>query len=79
VNEPTVILQHGTTLRRAESIIARGPDPNYKERGTGQLRSADGFSTVIKGGQTSKTGMPSEVARGKDWLFPEEGGPVIEN
>jgi hypothetical protein len=74
---PVTILQHGTTLKRAQSIIAHGPDPNYKEPGTGQLPSADGFSTIIKGTTYCPTGMPIEQAHLKDNLFPDEGGPVI--
>jgi hypothetical protein len=41
------ILHHGTTLQRARAIEANGPDPDYREPGTGSLPAAEGFSTVI--------------------------------
>jgi hypothetical protein len=49
-NLPTIILHHGTTLRRAREIEANGPDPNYREPGSEQLPPAEGFSTVIGDG-----------------------------
>jgi hypothetical protein len=73
---PTV-LHHGTTLRRARAIEAAGPDPNFREPGTGVLPPAEGFSTVVAGGRPCGTGTPEVAARNKDTLFPGEGGPAI--
>jgi hypothetical protein len=74
---PPTILHHGTTLRRARSIEANGPDPDYREPSTGRLPSAEGFSTVIGDGRPCGTGTPELAARNKAALFPGEGGPVI--
>ena len=74
---PPTLLHHGTTLRRARAIEANGPDPNYREPGTGRLPPAEGFSTVIGDGRPSGTGTPELAARNKDALFPGEGGPAI--
>jgi hypothetical protein len=74
---PPTILHHGTTLRRARKIEADGPDPAYKEPGTGQLPPAEGFSTVIGDGRPCGTGTPEMAARNKHALFPDEGGPAI--
>jgi hypothetical protein len=71
------ILHHGTTLHRALSIEANGPDPLFREPGTGQGPPAEGFSTVIGDGRPCETGTPDEVARGKNVEFPQEGGPAI--
>ncbi len=71
------ILHHGTTLHRALAIEAHGPDPTFREPGTGQLPPAEAFSTVIGDGRPCKTGTPEMVARKKDALFPNEGGPAI--
>lgn len=74
---PPTLLHHGTTLRRARAIEADGPDPNYKEPGTGRLPPAEGFSAVIGDGRPCGTGTPAMAAHNKDTLFPGEGGPVI--
>jgi hypothetical protein len=71
------ILHYGTTLSRAQAIEAGGPDPTFREPGTGHLPPAEGFSTVIGDGRPSSTGTPEEAARNKDALFPDEGGPAI--
>jgi hypothetical protein len=71
---PPTILHHGTTLRRARSIEANGPDPDYREPGTGP---AEGFPTVIGDGRRCSTGTPEMAARNKAALFPDEGGPAI--
>jgi hypothetical protein len=73
----SIILHHGTTLRRAQSIEANGPDPNYQEPGTSGLPPAEGFSTVIGDGRPCSTGTPEMAARNKSDLFPNEGGPAI--
>lgn len=75
--DPPTILHHGTTLHRALIIEEHGPDPLYKEPGTGQLPPAEGFSTVIGDGRPCKTGTPEQAARKKSSLFPTEGGPAI--
>jgi hypothetical protein len=74
---PATIVQHGTTLQRARSIQANGPDPNYREPGTGRSPPAEGFSTVIGDGPPCGTGTPETAARNKAALFPDEGGPAI--
>lgn len=74
---PPTVLHHGTTLRRARAIEANGPDPNYREPGTGILPPAEGFSTVIGDGRACGTGTREPAARNKDALFPNEGGPAI--
>lgn len=71
------ILHHGTTLRRARLIAANGPDPHFREPGTGTLPPAEGFSTVIGDGRPCDTGTPDVVAQNKHSLFPNEGGPAI--
>ena len=74
---PPTILHHGTTLQRARAIEANGPDPDYREPGTGHLPPAEGFSTVIGDGRPCSTGTPEQAAHGKHALFPHEGGPAI--
>jgi hypothetical protein len=76
-NPPPTILHHGTTLERAREIEANGPDPDYREPGTGSLPPAEGFSTVIADGRPCGTGTPEVAARNKHALFPNEGGPAI--
>jgi hypothetical protein len=68
------ILLHGTTRRRAESILAHGPDPNFQEPGDDQR--AEAFWTCLPSGPFPE-GTPREYALGKAALFPEEGGPAI--
>jgi hypothetical protein len=74
---PPTILHHGTTLLRARAIEANGPDPSFREPGSGHLPPAEGFSTVIGDGRPCGTGTPEMAARNKDALFPGEGGPAI--
>lgn len=69
-----MILWHGTTLRRAEQILAQGPDPLFRE--PGRAASDEGFSTNLKDGPLL-FGHPHDYARGKSRAFPEEGGPAI--
>jgi hypothetical protein len=76
-SDASTILHHGTTMNRAHLIEKNGPDPLYKEPGTGQLPPAEGFSTVIGDGRPCKTGTPEQAARRKSSLFPAEGGPAI--
>ena len=74
---PPTILHHGTTLQRARAIEMNGPDPGYREPGTGSLPPAEGFSTVIGDGRPCSTGTPEMAARNKHALFHNEGGPAI--
>jgi hypothetical protein len=74
---PPTIVHHGTTLHRARAIEAVGPDPEFREPGTGNLPPAEGFSTVIGDGRPCSTGTPALAARNKHALFPNEGGPAI--
>jgi hypothetical protein len=69
-----MILLHGTTRRRAEQIIERGPDPRFQEPG-GQSWEG-GFSMNLEAGPFL-FGTPEEYARKKAAAFPDEGGPVI--
>ncbi len=75
-DSPTVI-RHGTTLQRARAIEKNGPDPNFREPGTGSLPPAEGFSAVVADGRPCGTGTPEMAARNKDALFPDEDGPAI--
>jgi hypothetical protein len=73
-NEPLVPLRHGTTRQRAEAIRQHGPDAGFVE--PGGLDRADGFSTCPAAGPYP-VGSPSDYARGKARLFPNEGGPAV--
>jgi hypothetical protein len=74
---PPTVLHHGTTLQRARSIEANGPDPDYREPGAGRLPLAEGFSALIGDGRPCSTGTPETAARNKHALFPDKGGPAI--
>ena len=50
-----MILLHGTTRRRAEQILARGPDPSFREPG-GQA-TEDGFSMYLDYGPWQGEGV----------------------
>jgi len=67
-----VRLRHGTTVLRAEHIMQHGPDPNWIVGGD----VANGFSTAPTDAPFL-LGDPSDYARGKARLFPQEGGPAI--
>lgn len=69
-----MLLHHGTTLARAKSILAYGPDPDFQE--PGELTKAEGFSTA-RPGSTALHGKPADVAAGKTVIFPEDGGAAI--
>ncbi len=73
----SLVLHHGTTLLRARAIEANGPDPSFREPGSGHLPPAEGFPTVIGDGRSCGTGTPQMAAREKHALFPDEGGPAI--
>jgi hypothetical protein len=68
-----VLLLHGTTRQRAESIIIVGPDASFREPGGS---TADGFSTCLAEGPFD-FGSPELYARRKAAIFPNEGGPAI--
>ena len=68
------VLLHGTTRRRAEQVVAAGPDPNFAEPGGSQR--AEGFSTCLETGPFL-FGRPEEYALRKAAAFPGEGGPAI--
>jgi hypothetical protein len=68
-----VLLLHGTTRQRAESIVKNGPDARYREPNGSK---ADGFSTAPASGPFD-FGSPEDYARGKDLNFPSEGGPAV--
>lgn len=73
----TIILHHGTTLHRAQRIVAIGPDPNYVEPGGVRRWDEPGFSARRVDIQVNAVGSPEEYARLKASNFPNEGGPVI--
>lgn len=68
-----MLLLHGTTKQRAESIARNGPDANYREPNG---NTADGYSTSPAQGPYG-FGSPEDYARGKAANFPNEGGPAI--
>jgi hypothetical protein len=67
-------LRHGTTRKRADSIIDSGPDPSFME--PGGTDPARGFSTYPAGAPVS-VGTAEQYAAGKARIFPSEGGPAI--
>jgi hypothetical protein len=69
-----MILLHGTTRRRAEQILAVGPDPRFRE--PGGRAAEDGFSLAVESGPFY-FGKPEDYAHGKAMEFPDEGGAVI--
>ncbi len=69
-----MLLHHGTTRRRAESIVRNGPGRNPRE--TGIYERAWGFSAAIVG-EECESGPPERYARGKAEQAADEGGPVI--
>ncbi|WP_439630279.1 hypothetical protein [Gemmata sp.] len=71
-----IILQHGTTLRRAQEIAARGPDPQYVEPNSGRRWDPPGFSTA-RTDRPFGVGSPDQYARLKAANFPNEGGPAV--
>lgn len=65
---------HGTTLERANAIIAHGPDPKYRE--PGDILPSCGFC-VYDGEGPFPLGSPECYARSKAKNYPSEGGAVI--
>ena len=75
--EPFITLHHGTTRRRAERIVARGPDARFAEPG-GNGIIAERFATAYAVPPRPRfLGHPEDYARLKASNFPNEGGPVI--
>ena len=73
-SEELVHLRHGTTRKRAEAILLKGPDLSFREPGA--LDVSDGFSAV-RVTSACPYGSPEAIALGKARLFPDEGGPAI--
>jgi hypothetical protein len=75
--QPAVIIRHGTTLQRARSIEANGPDPYYIEPNSGGRRwDPPGFSTC-RADRPCNVGTPEQYAKWKAVNFPNEGGPAV--
>jgi hypothetical protein len=72
-----VILHHGTTLHRAESLQQSPPDPDFIEPGGNRYARAEGFSAVLRGDVDIGLGSADHYARMKAANFPNEGGPAI--
>jgi len=68
------VLWHGTTRKRAEAILKKGPDPKFLEPHGFELTRR--FSTARPAGPFP-LGSPQDYARGKANNFPDEGGPAI--
>ena len=62
------ILLHGTTRRRADQIVANGPNPS--------LHGSSDFSTYLEAGPFH-FGTPEQYACAKAAAFPNEGGAAI--
>ena len=69
-----MILHHGTTRQRADGIVRRGPDLDYREKHG--LIGEDGFSMADPDEPTWNR-TPEEYARFKAASFSDEGGPVV--
>lgn len=69
-----MILHHGTTRQRAESILQNGPSARFAEPG-GRMPPF-GFY-MLDAELPSSIGTAEWYARGKATHFPNEGGPVI--
>lgn len=74
-----MILLHGTTLWRAQEIVARGPDPDFVEPGA--TTCAENFSACLPFGPFECTERPEEYAWGKSRAAAsegrDEGGPAM--
>lgn len=73
----SVRLRHGTTLHRAKSIEANGPDVHFREPGGTPLPPAEAFSAAFTDGRPFTTGTAESMAFEKAKNFPNEGGPAI--
>ena len=71
-----MLVQHGTTRKRAEAILERGPDSQFQEPGAQPGCVANGFSAAPVLG-AFPLGDPSTYASNKAEAFPQEGGPAI--
>lgn len=72
-----IILHHGTTLHRAQRIVANGPHAYYVEPGSGGVRSDPPEFSATRLDHPFALGRSERYARGKALNFPNEGGPVI--
>jgi hypothetical protein len=72
-----VLLRHGTTRKRAESILRNGPNPRFREPDSGLVRGAAFSTAPADAVGPLDLGDPTVYARNKATLFPNEGGPVI--
>jgi hypothetical protein len=68
------IVVHGTTKRRAELILAGGPDANFVE--PGGKAGAEGFSTYLEKGPFL-FGMLEEYARQKAAAFSRKKAALL--
>jgi hypothetical protein len=79
--EPTVTLEHGTTMQRAQNLMTKPPDLNFREKGAPPGNKAEGFSTSIPGlrAEAYGTGDARSAALSKARIpeFQDEGGPAI--
>jgi hypothetical protein len=72
-----ILLQHGTTLHRAQRLLIAPPDPDFIEPGGDRYSRAEGFSAVSADEADVGLGSAEQYARSKSANFPDEGGPVI--
>ena len=73
----TIILHHGTTLYRAQRIVANGPDAYFVEPGSGGVRPEPPEFSTTRLDHPFALGRSERYAHGKSLNFPNEGGPVI--
>ena len=72
-----MIVYHGTVRLWAESIIANGPNPDYRLPGEGQGTRCEGLSCYRAEETVFAFGIPEDYAFGKEKDYPQCGGPVI--
>ena len=74
-----MLLFHGTTVWRAQQLVARGPDADFIEPGGNT--NAENFSACLPFGPFECTDTPEEYAWGKSRTAAregrDEGGPAI--
>lgn len=71
-----MLLQHGTTRERAQSILEKGPDANYRERQS----QVEGFFVVPAGlipDEQPGSAVSYARAKAKNKDFLSEGGPAL--
>lgn len=72
-----IFLQHGTVRLWAESIIANGPDPDFRVPGEGQGTRCEGLSCYRSDEANFPLGRPEDYAYGQEMKFPKFGSAVI--